>query len=446
MAEVTLEDFLKSNTTYPFHMPGHKRNLYFGGYGIECDITEISGADNLHASEGVLLSLAERAARLWGADKSYILVNGSTCGLLAALGALAERGDKVIISRNCHKSVYHALELFGLKPVFVTPRYIDELGVYASLDKETVAEALAAHSDAACLVAVSPTYEGFISDMEGICRVCHGAGVKVIADEAHGAHLDLSPHFCGGAVAAGADITVQSLHKTLPALTQTAILHVRGNAVDRTRLAHMLAVFQTSSPSYLLMLSAERAVFAAEDRQNFERWAEMLASFRTEAERMDGIALFDALRKDPSKLVIVGKNGHLLAEHLRDAGVELEYATDRFALAMTGMGDRREGFSRLLNALGTARDVPPPSAEAAAPVYCDGELCTDIGRAVVAEYDLVNIEKSVGRVAAEYIWAYPPGIPLLIPGQRITEDFAASDLHHCKGDRAELPNIAVLKE
>ena len=450
MEEKSLGAFLNQNNTYPFHMPGHKRNAdldFLRGAGTTYDITEIHGADNLHDASGVLLSLMERAANLWGTDQSRVLVNGSTCGILAAMGTLAKRGDKVLVSRNCHKSVYHGLELFGLRPVFITPDFVEPLGVYGALSTAAVAKALAENADAVLLIAVSPTYEGFVSDMRSICALCHNAGVAVLADEAHGAHLDLSSHFTGGAVKAGADITVQSLHKTLPALTQTAILHVKGNRVDVSRLSHMLAVFQSSSPSYLLMRSAECAVQYAEDVRLFDRWAHMIEDFKKRVAQLKDIRLYTAAHMDPSKLVITGKDGILLGEHLRSHGVEAEYATHSFVLAMTGMGDSPEGFEALAAALYSADTVLPRSLpENRQPDYCMGELCVDMESALSADLEAVDKESAVGRVSAGYIWAYPPGIPLLLPGQRITEAFAASDLAACSGDRAKPPLVAVIKE
>ncbi len=448
-------DFINNMGTYPFHMPGHKRNSDFEklwALGAWADITEIEGADDLHNPKGILRSLAEAAAKRWGADKSYVLASGSTCGNLAAMGTLGKRGDTVLVARNCHRSVYHGLELFGYRPVFVTPDYVESLGVYGSLNPKTVEAAIKANPNAAFLVMTSPTYEGIISDIKAIAKLCHGAGIALLVDEAHGAHLDLSPHFTGGAVKAGADAVVQSLHKTLPALTPAALLHLRGDRVDRQRLAHYLRIFQSSSPSYPLMASAELCVEQVGEEALFKEWADLINDLKTGAKELKGIKISPKVGEegvfahDPSKLVIGGKGGYALASFLRSRGIETEYATENFVLAMTGAGDRKEGFDALVSALAEA-DKTLPSRDFAGkqPQYCNGAMELTIEEALNAPSELVSLKDCTGKIAAEYVWAYPPGIPMLVPGQRITEAFAAARFENCTSDRGELPLLAVIK-
>lgn len=219
---------LCQSDTLPMHMPGHKRNLlapYLRALGAQLDITEIDGFDNLHAPSGILRQAQARAARLWGAEESYFLVGGSSAGILAGLYAAANRGDEVLIARNAHKSVFHALELCGYRPHFFLPPRIPETGLFGSVTPAQAQAMLDSYPQAKLLLLTSPTYEGVISDIAGIARVCHQRGVILLVDEAHGAHLGLGGGFPGGAVQGGADLVVQSLHKTLPSLTQTAILH-----------------------------------------------------------------------------------------------------------------------------------------------------------------------------------------------------------------------------
>ena len=221
------------------HMPGHKRGNYPYLAGMaDIDITETEGFDNLHSASGVLLKSMEKAAALRGADRAFYLVNGSTCGILAAVCAVLERGDRVLVARNCHKSVYNALELAGAEPVFVYPQINAECGVIGSVRPEDVELEIGKNPDIKLIIVTSPTYEGVISDLKKICELAHKRGIPVLADAAHGAHLGFYG-FSGDAVSAGADISVESLHKTLPSLTQTAICYVgrtcrshknRGNA------------------------------------------------------------------------------------------------------------------------------------------------------------------------------------------------------------------------
>ena len=444
----TLTDFLNSvDNMYPFHMPGHKRNAeMFPALPLKRDITEITGADNLHNPRGIIKNSMEKAAALWGAKRSYYLVNGSSCGILAGICTLTKRKDKVLVPRNCHRSVFHALELNSLEPVFVMPEYNAEIGVYGSLKPETVEKALDKNPDIKLVIVLNPSYEGVISDVESITKLCHERGIPVLADEAHGAHLDLSPHFTGGAVAAGADIVVQSLHKTLPALTQTAILHVNGGYADICRLEHKLRVFESSSPSYLLMQSAENAVEAAGDVRIFDRWAGLIEKFEDDIKGLKTIKL--ALRKksdsvfgfDRSKLVLTGVNGYALFDFLRTRSIEAEFATENYLLAMTGAGDTEEGFAKLAAALSEADRTLPPHTVSAFPPFALPRPACSIDRALDAESEAVPVLKACGRTAAEYLWEYPPGIPVIIPGEVIPEGFSANG-RRFESDSGLLPEL-----
>ena len=448
-------NFISNMASYPFHMPGHKRSKAFAdlySLGAWADITEISGADDLHNPTGILRALSESVAQRWGADKSYVLANGSTCGNLAAMGTLGKRGDTVLVARNCHRSVYHGLELFGYRPVFITPDYLSSLGVYGSVSPKSVEEALRLYPNAAFLVITSPTYEGIISDIKAIVDLCHSFGVALLVDEAHGAHLDLSPCFTGSAVVAGADVSVQSLHKTLPALTPAALLHLKGDRVDRQRLAHYLRLFQSSSPSYPLMASVELCTQYVAEPLLFKRWMGHIDKLKQLSKDLKDIkisALSDErgiYARDPSKLLITGKNGIELASILRKQGIETEHATNSFVLAMTGAGDSEKGFFALSDALiqadsqlcGASFNIPEAC-------YCDGEMKMPIEAAINAQSALTDLKDCAGKIAAEYLWAYPPGIPLLVPGQQITASFAACCSDGLVSDSGALPLVAVIK-
>ena len=212
---------------YPFHMPGHKRRALPFPNPYTIDITEIDGFDNLHHAEGLIREAEERAAKLYGADRSYYLVNGSTCGLLAAICAAARRGDKVLAARNCHKAVYHAISMQGLAAEFLYPA-ITRGDLQGQITAAQVEEALTKHPDIAVVILASPTYEGIVSDVAAIAACCHAHGAALIVDEAHGAHFGFGAGFPENAVRLGADAVIMSLHKTLPSFTQTALLHCHG--------------------------------------------------------------------------------------------------------------------------------------------------------------------------------------------------------------------------
>ena len=252
---------------YPFHMPGHKRNAQSGPLSewYKCDITEIDGFDNLHQPEGILLDAQNRAAKLFGSEETYFLVNGSTAGILSAISAVAAKGRKLVMARNCHKAVYHAAFLNRLEPEYVYPSVIDEYGLADGITteqirkclKELAAKESVEHEQlndiVAGIVLTSPTYDGILSDVEGIVKLAHEYKIPVIVDQAHGAHFGFHDAFPVSSVAQGADFVIHSVHKTLPAPTQTAILHCNGNLADRALLKRYLQIYQTSSPSYLLM-------------------------------------------------------------------------------------------------------------------------------------------------------------------------------------------------
>lgn len=427
---MTLLDKLKeySGEMLPMHMPGHKRNAalapYLSELGAEIDITETEGFDNLHSPKGILREEMERTAALWGSGRSFWLVNGSTSGILAGIKAAVPAGGTVICARNCHRSVYNGLRLIGARTVFLMPEARGE--ALGPLSADCVAQALKKHPGTALVIVTSPTYEGVLSDIPAICRAAHTKGVPVLVDEAHGAHLGFGHGFPDGAVKAGADIVVHSLHKTLPSLTQTAVLHLNGRLVNPQRVSEALSVFQTSSPSYLLMASISGCVDLLKSRgeEMFARWSESLSRFYKKAENLKNLSVIHGEGRDPSKIVIsterAGISGADLAKILREYRIEPEMAAGSYVVAMTGMGDTPKSLDRLYAALEKANAgmklhepcgfLPPVLPEA---VISPGEAekCPKI---------TVELSKAEGRISGESVWAYPPGIPLVIPGERIT--------------------------
>ena len=222
---------------YGFHMPGHKRKLDMLGGVTPCqiDITEIDGLDDLHHAEGILREAQERAAETYHADETHFLVNGSTVGILSAILGVTRRGDEILVARNCHKSVYHALEMQGLHPVYVYPDFDPDTQLNTEISADDIRRALETHPNIRAAVIVSPTYDGIVSDVESIAEAVHVHDIPLIVDEAHGAHFGFHPCFPENANQKGADIVIHSLHKTLPSLTQTALLHINGERVDRRR-------------------------------------------------------------------------------------------------------------------------------------------------------------------------------------------------------------------
>lgn len=451
--EKSLIEALKQydRTMLPLHMPGHKRNTALSGpggflekLGAECDITEIAGFDNLAEASGILKELKERAARLWKSERTELLVNGSTVGILAAIHAAVPTGGTVIVARNCHKSVYNGLLLVQARPIYLMPEEDPETGICGEIKAEQVHKALNGHPEAALVILTSPTYEGVVSDLRAICETAHAAGVPVLVDSAHGAHFGFG-EFPEGAVECGADLVVQSLHKTLPSLTQTALLHYNEH-LKKTGTGCLCAagitaavnLFQTSSPSYLLLASIEGCIGLLEKNAEklFADWKEALEVFARETEKLRHLKILtlragSAQRFLNDKLVVsvagTTLSGPELMERLRkEYKIELEMSAERYCIAMTGPGDTTETLKRFAGALceidAGLSDMPCMEYSA----LPTPEVVMTAAEAVRCEWEKCLIAEAEGRIAAETVFAYPPGIPLTVPGERITAEVLAA--------------------
>ena len=430
----------------PMHMPGHKRNPAFDWLvplGEALDITEIYGFDDLNDPEGIFMELGRLTADLRGAELAIPMVNGSTGGILTAVKAALPRGGKLLMARNCHKAVYNAGELFADDIQFILPDISEKWGICGSVTPEQVENAFGGQRDIKLVVITSPTYEGVISDIGAISKVCHRYGAALLVDQAHGAHLGFG-RFPESAVRLGADIVVESLHKTLPSLTQTALLHCSGNLIAPDELIRCAAIFQSSSPSYLLSASIDGCVRFLSERGDEEanRWLEDLECFYSGA---DGLSVLKVMRpdepdtvffkRDPSKILIscagADISGPELMRRLRsEYKIELEMASAKYALAMTGMGDTKESLRMLNAALADIdRDIKASGVAGDTPALCLPDRDMAIGKALSMKKIDVPMPDTAGRTAGEYVWAYPPGVPLIVPGEKIDE----GTLHRLSG-------------
>ena len=292
-----LESYGKSDY-YPFHMPGHKRNKASsaGNFPFERDITEISGFDNLHHAEGILKEAQENAAQIYGTKKCFFSVNGSTAALLAAVSASVNKGGKILVARNCHKAVYHALYLRDLQPVYVYPHEDKRLGINGGISARSVERYLEENQDVQAVLLTSPTYDGVVSDIKEIAEVVHRHEIPLIVDEAHGAHFRFSEYFPVSAAELGADVVVQSFHKTLPSMTQTAVLHVCSDMVDVGKIKRFMGIYQTSSPSYILMASMDACMdkLQKDGKQMFREFTYNLEKARQRLSKCEKIKLIEA--------------------------------------------------------------------------------------------------------------------------------------------------------
>lgn len=454
----TLSDFADSGAV-PMHMPGHKRNDlgidFLERLGARYDITEIEGFDDLHHPKGILKEAMARAAELWGSDRCFFLVNGSTVGILAGIRAVQKCTGcgKIIMARNCHRSVYNAVELLKLEPEYIEPKVIRDFGFCGSIDGKDIEISLQ-KDPGTPIILTSPTYEGVMSNIAEIAVICHLYGSPLIVDSAHGAHLGLSKYFTGSAISAGADLVVQSVHKTLTGLNQTGLLHVNSNLIDPEAVARELSVFETSSPSYPLMASIDGTVELLANRGNelFSAWNMRLDGFDRRVAGLQRLKIpghseyfpCQDIRKagyvphllkgenvygyDRSKIVIscegTSISGTELMRRLReDNNIYCEMAACGYVVAMTGIRDREGDMECLAKAV-CEIDGQIESTGPRLPFY-GPKLPTrrlPVSEAADKPSKRVFLRDALGKVSAEYVWAYPPGIPIVVPGEELTED------------------------
>lgn len=442
LEEITKERYLDrrleeygDSDYYPFHMPGHKRQFAEETFPSKIDITEIDGFDNLHDAQEILKMAQERTAELYGAAHTYFSVNGSTCGLLSAISAAVPRGGKILVARNCHRAVYHAAYLRQLTVEYLYSA-INENGIQGIIEPATVEKMLQLNPEVKAVVVTSPTYDGIVSDIRAIADIAHAHKIPLIVDEAHGAHFGLHPYFPQTAVRLGADVVIQSMHKTLPSLTQTALVHVQSEYVEKEKIERFLGIYETSSPSYVLMAGMDRCVRILKERgtELFEAYVARLQEFYRKAATLKKIRVLPEMEgKDSSKLLIFAERLGLDGKELYDIllkkyHLQTEMCSGSYVLAITSLADTDEGFDRLFLALQeieaayAGREEKSSIADFIKQVYQKEEKSLEPFEAWDKEAQPVLLSQAEGRVAAGFVNLYPPGIPLLVPGERITKD------------------------
>lgn len=423
-----------------FHMPGHKGSRIYreNGYGefldavMDCDITEIPGADNLFQTEGIIAETMEKYRRLYGVQKSYLLVNGSSGGLISAILASVSRGGSLVMARNCHKSIFNALSLGDITPVYAYPETMEKYGVLGEVKAEEIARCLDENPEAEAVIVPSPNYYGICSDICAIAEEVHSRGKLLIVDQAHGAHLK----FFGGfgiegfpqsAEEQGADMVINSIHKTLASWTQSALLNVCTERVELNLLEDRLQMIESSSPSYPMMatLDINAELLLDKGAELMKDWAENLSFFYEEAKKIEGLVLMETESLDRTKLNIdmsaYGVNGNELEELLMEKGIFIELVTGNIVMCMSGIGNRRCDFERLLEALREIAAAHKLGAvhKMAQPQALTEKLCiTEMPK----EKLYVPIDEAAGRVCASSIIPYPPGVPIACPGEILTAE------------------------
>lgn len=497
-------DKYKDENIVPMHMPGAKRNkelieLYMGDMGnpYEKDITEINGFDNMHNAETIIKDAFDEAAELYGADESWYLVNGSTAGNMSAICGVTHKNDVVIMARNCHISVYNAVILNELNPVYIYPEYDEEYGYYKGITLKEIKFIVDKYSsdhdrnDIKAVILTSPTYEGNVSDIKSIAEYLHQYNIPLIVDEAHGAHFNFSESFPQSAVKSGADVVINSVHKTLPSLTQTAIMHINYGIVDVERIRRYWNIYQSTSPSYILMSSIARSLSIVKNDGDklFAEYVDKLTILRNGLSELKHIRLINT--DDISKLVLGYKDAKWLYDTLfYKYKIQLEMSSIKYVIAMTSIFDSQEYYDRFLAALKEI-DEELDNRVLAALKEIDEEIDESISKydredilnskvdkdldnrfnsihngeadnrlnyssinnqdngnkvniadfrdeqtLTIAEAfnrrDLsgcdeiqMNNEKIYGKISGESVYVYPPGIPILCPGEVITRKIIA---------------------
>ncbi len=437
MPSPIIDKFNEFNKSFSrsFHMPGHKSKKEFIPDDLfSFDITEIYGFDNLHNPTGIIEQSEKFCARLFGSDRCFYLVNGSTSGIMAAIASVVNPGDKILVSRNCHKSVYNALVLSHTIPVYAVPEgtFFGTMGV---VSPEMVRCALEEHPDIKAAVITSPNYEGLCADVKSIAEILHKKNIPLIVDEAHGAHFAFSDEFPKDALSLGGDIVIQSLHKTLPVLTQCAVLHIKGNIVDVNRVKEAVSMFTTTSPSYIFLAVMDNCQNVLSERSDeiFERYVCNLKNFYEEVSCLKNLKIItknDIIRCTSSFdfdfgkiiLLIDNKNVINVEKSLRKYyNINIEMNGTNHILFMTSVCNVKEDFDALKNAV---FDIDSSLSDG----FFGGENIF-FGAPVVAvppcgafysKKEKVFFEDSMGLVSGEFIIPYPPGIPLVVPGEVIT--------------------------
>ena len=472
MKQTITQFLIKHAETKPvsFHMPGHKGSRIFreNGYGsfldhiMDCDITEIPGADNLFQPETIVKETMEKYCRLYDVKKTYLLINGSSTGLIASILAAVPNSTKLILARNCHKSIFNALALGNIQPVYAYPEMVEEYGILGAVSAEEIAERMDENPEAAAIVIPSPNYYGICSDIQALAEEVHRRGKILIVDQAHGAHLkffhdqtcDGHRHHAEGAAniecrraeteetscgmlfpmaaeTCGADLVINSTHKTLASWTQSAILNVCSDRVDLRVLEDKLQTLESSSPSYPLMASLDinADLLEKEGKRLNREWKTNLQWFYEEARKIPGLRIMEAPMLDPTKLNMdmseCGIDGNQLEEKLMERGIFVELVTGNIVMGMSGIGNRRFDYERLIEAL---QEISGEEKTVCRKDFAKGKATQTVWtirpeqREIPIEKELIPLADAQDRICAASLIPYPPGIPLVCPGEVINQE------------------------
>jgi arginine/lysine/ornithine decarboxylase len=434
--------------TVPFHVPGHKKGVgmeedfkkFIGENPFKIDVTVFKLVDSLHHPTGPIKKAQELAADAYGADASFFSIHGTSGAIQAMIMSVVSAGDTIIVPRNVHKSITAGIILSGAVPVYMQPELDRKIGVAHGVTPETVKETLEKHPEAKAVLIINPTYYGVATDIKSIVDIVHSFDIPLIVDEAHGPHLTFNDKLPTSAIEAGADICSQSTHKIIGALTQCSLLHVNSKRVDLHRVQQVLNLLQTTSPSYILMASLDcsRKQIALYGKELLDSTIELANYARNEINKIPGFYCFGkeilgrpgVFALDPTKITItcrdLGITGYDLDMILSNKyHIQMELSDLYNVLAVGSFGDTKESIDKLLDALREI-SIEYSSKNTVKPDFID---IPDIPEQVLIPREAFNSSKvsvplkdSIGMVSGEFLLAYPPGIPILCPGEKVTED------------------------
>jgi arginine/lysine/ornithine decarboxylase len=435
-----------------FHTPGHKSGKgistrfrkFVGPRIFSIDLTTLDEVDSLQEPKGVIKEAQRLAALAYGADRSFFLLNGTTGGNHAMVLTACGPNDTVLVARNAHKSVLAGLIFSGAKPIFYLPVVDESLKMTLNVTAEATCAAIDANPTANTLLLTTPNYYGICADLKRIIPYAHEKGLMVLVDEAHGPHLSFHPELPPSAMEAGADLAVQSTHKIIGGMTQASMLHAKGARVDMTALAAVLKLVQSTSPSYILMASLDlaRMQMATEGHKLLEKAIRLAEEARGRINRIPGIFCFDRQMVtnplfsgmggfDVTKLTItvrdLGLSGYQVSQLLNNQyHIQVEMADPLNVLVIVSIGDRKDDLNRLVDAL---RDIskefhgrePLSFSSIGFPPF-GKPTDTSPRTAFFGEISYIPLKEANGRMSAEIVTVYPPGIPILVPGEEVTQE------------------------
>lgn len=427
-----------------FHMPGHKNkpNILdeIGNNLYKYDITETIGTDNLHFPTGMIKNTLEYISESYGTKDSYIVVNGTSCGVISSIMACTNPGDFILVQRDCHKSVYNAVILGGLKVDYLYPEFNREHGLNFSISLEKLEKMLIDNPRIKLVVLTYPTFYGMCFDVKKAAEIVHKYGKILMIDEAHGSHLNFCEKLPPSAESSGADIVAQSTHKTLPALTQSSVLHICSDRVDKAKLCRMLRMLQTTSPSYILMASVKNAIDYM-NKNGEERLSKNIEVFRKKTNELSELGIHVLTKDfitengcynfDETRAVVslnnVGITGKELETILREKyKIQMEMSDLMYTVGYITAADEPGDIVKLFDSIKEIYLDAKNKGNASSKVYIEEfpRLTQEMSmkNAFYSENELVTTEQSVGRISSDFIIPYPPGIPLICPGEIIKAD------------------------